>query len=194
MKRSLKLATRLLNLVAGLAAAVWSVLYVRATRNDIYDVLSHPAVYMTSAVNFCTTWVFVLGILSTLVSATAALLTRYRVKRVLGLNGAYTAFYTDLTFVVLWALTLPILVVEYSEDQSTKLTFRSQTGCCVASLLFWSVLLGFDSAGTWLGPDKPETPDDDSLPSPPAPVNGYVYNLWTARRRAAEKSMYLYRP
>ncbi|KAK9321499.1 hypothetical protein V1517DRAFT_326298 [Lipomyces orientalis] len=86
----------------------------------------------------------------------------------------YRLIVTDILFLVCWAFSMPMLVIEYPDRSQNFITYKLLLASCVVSLISWSTSTGLDCCqfGDLLTTEYVDAVDEDATVIPQSTISG----------------------
>ncbi|ODQ72651.1 hypothetical protein LIPSTDRAFT_118190 [Lipomyces starkeyi NRRL Y-11557] len=86
----------------------------------------------------------------------------------------YRLIVTDIIFLVCWAFSMPMLVIEYPDNNQNFVIYKLLLASCVINLISWSTSTGLDCCqfGDLLISESEDAADEDATVIPQSTISG----------------------
>ncbi|KAK9490292.1 hypothetical protein V1508DRAFT_425358 [Lipomyces doorenjongii] len=86
----------------------------------------------------------------------------------------YRLIVTDIIFLVCWAFSMPMLVIEYPDNNQNSVIYKLLLASCVINLISWSTSTGLDCCqfGDLLISESEYAVDEDATVIPLSTISG----------------------
>ncbi|KAK9373642.1 uncharacterized protein V1513DRAFT_448785 [Lipomyces chichibuensis] len=162
-------------ITAGMATVFFSILQIE----DLIEstpLFARSEVFHSSGLDICETSLIVMGTFSVIVASflgAAGVSSRMEGQLRIYMR-PYRLIVTDIIFLVCWAFSMPMLVIEYPENNQNFVIYKLLLASCVINLISWSSSTGLDCCqfGDLLISESENAVDEDATVIPQSTISG----------------------
>ncbi|KAK9332044.1 hypothetical protein V1520DRAFT_336262 [Lipomyces starkeyi] len=162
-------------ITTGMATVFLSILQIE----DLIEstpLFARSEVFHSSGLDICETSLIVMGTFSAVVASffgAAGVSTRIEDQLRIYMR-PYRLIVTDIIFLVCWAFSMPMLVIEYPDNNQNFVIYKLLLASCVINLISWSTSTGLDCCqfGDLLISESEDAADEDATVIPQSTISG----------------------